>query len=236
MLIFVHGGVPGVTPYCTGPHIWGRCLELFRRDFEIAAVDFESAEFDARIKQSGKAHLVGHDVGGLLALSYALKNPQSVSAVTVVSSVAAAPTGDGVDDEAIAHPPLPLWSRASQAWALERLSYSRQHIDDALLDACVAAAAKQPAASEAFATAMTQAKFDLFEACRGEGVKVPVQVVWGSHDPLGSVDLGLWLFRIVAQRQKVAQFHVVQRTGALPFREEPEAFHQIVASFHEGVS
>jgi pimeloyl-ACP methyl ester carboxylesterase len=234
MLIFIHGGVPGVTPYCTGPHIWGRCLELFRKEFKVQVAGLPEQIDD--MAKGEKAHLVGHDVGGLMALSYALKNPQNVSAVTAVSSVAAAPTGDGVDDEAIAHPPLPLWSRASQAWALERLSYSRQHIDDALLDGCVAAAAKQPAASEAFATALTQAKFDLFEACRGEGLKVPVQVVWGSHDPLGSVDLGLWLFRIVAQRQKVAQFHVVQRTGALPFREEPEAFHQVVAAFHEGIS
>jgi pimeloyl-ACP methyl ester carboxylesterase len=239
MLIFVHGGVPGVTPYVSGPHIWGRCLELFRKEFEVSTVNFAGKDLDSQIEELSKgkkAHLVGHDIGGLVALSCALKNPGVVQAVTAVSSVAAAPTGDGVDDFVLAHPPLPKWSRASQAWALERVSYSRHHIDEALLDACVAAAKAQPAADEKFGMAVTQAKTKLFETFRGEGLKVPVQVVWGSHDPLATVDQGLWLYRLAAQQQRVAQFDVIQRTGALPFREEPEAFHQIVAAFHEGIS
>lgn len=239
MLIFVHGGVPGGAPYCSGAHVWGRCLALFRKEFEVVALDVRSNDFEGQVEElskHGKAHFVGHDLGGLVALSLALRHPGKVRAVTAVSSVAAAPTGDGVEDQVLAHPPLPRWSRASQAWALERLSYSRQHIDDALLDACVAAAKTQPQASAAFAAGVTQARTAFFEACRGEGIKVPVQVVWGSHDPLGSVDLGLWLFRLVAQKQQAAQFHLIHRAGALPFREDPEAFHQVVSAFHEGIS
>jgi len=236
MLIFVHGGIPGVTPYCSGAHIWGRCLSLFEKEFKVHAVNLKGGDVESQVEELSKyekAHLVGHDLGGLVALSFALKYPGKVQAVTAVSSVAAAPTGDGVEDMTLAFPPLPKWSRASQAWALERLSYSRHHIDGALLDACVAAAKTQAQAAENFGAGITQAKTRLFEACRAEGIRVPVQVIWGSHDPLGAVDQGLWLFRILAQQQKASQFHVLHRTGALPFREEPEAFHQIVAAFYE---
>ena len=242
MLIFIHGGVPGVTPYRSGSHIWGRCLAMFRKEFEVLAMDLKGNAFESFtrevkdvLKKHPQAHLVGHDVGGLVALAVALESPELVKAVTAVSSVAAAPTGDGVEDTTLAFPPEPKWSRASQAWALERVSYTRHHIDDALLDGCVAAAKVQPQAADDFGFGVTQAKTKFFEACRGAGVRVPVQVVWGSHDPHGAVDQGLWLYRLAAQKQRVAQFHLLQRTGALPFREEPEAFHQVVAAFHEGI-
>ena len=60
-------------------------------------------------------------------------------------------------------------------------------------------------------------------------------MVWGSHDPLGGLALGLWVFRLLALKQKVAQFHVINRAGAFPFREEPEAFHGVVSAFAESV-
>lgn len=47
---------------------------------------------------------------------------------------------NGVENLSFAHPPAPQWSRAAQRWALEQVSYSHQHIDGALVDACVAAA------------------------------------------------------------------------------------------------
>ena len=235
MLIFLHGGIPGVTPYRSGSHIWGRCLELFPQaralDLRGADVNEMAKEVQSALRDIGPCHLVGHDLGGLVALMVAAEAPQRLRAVTAVASVAAAPTGDSVENLTLAHPPQPLWSRASQRWALERISYSRLHIDDALLDACVKASPQK--VSESFTPALMQAKSRFYEACRGDGIRVPVQVVWGIHDPLGTLDQGLWLFKLLAQRQRAAQFHVINRTGALPFREDPEAFHQIVASCSE---
>jgi pimeloyl-ACP methyl ester carboxylesterase len=80
------------------------------------------------------------------------------------------------------------------------------------------------------------AKARLYELCRERGYPVPAQIVWGTHDPLGSFDQGLWLFRLIAQKQRVAQFHAINRAGALPFREEPEAFHQVVSAFLEALA
>ncbi len=136
-----------------------------------------------------------------------------------------------------AYPPKPLFGCESQRWALERVSYSHHHIDDALLDACVAAAAKQQSVSyaEEFVPSLMKAKSRFYEVCRTEGVKVPCQVIWGSHDPLSTFDHGLWLFRGLAQKQRVSQFHVINRAGALPFREEPVAFRQVLESFADAL-
>jgi pimeloyl-ACP methyl ester carboxylesterase len=239
-MVFIHGGVPGVTPYASGPHIWGPVLEKFPRAVAIETsgqtVDALTQSVRTAIEGKGKCHLVGHDLGGLLAFNVAIDSPQLVSAVSAVASVAASPTGDGVADFTFAYPPKPLWSREAQRWALERVSYSQHHIDGRLLDACVAAAAKQKTvdASE-FTSSLAKAKARFYEVCRTDGIKVPCQVIWGSHDPLATLDHGLWLFRGVAQKQPASQFHVINRAGALPFREEPAAFHQIVAAFSDAL-
>ncbi len=239
MMVFVHGGVPGITPYASGPHIWGP-LPKGALAVEVRGHTVDAMTASVRQAIKGKCHLVGHDLGGLLALNLAIEAPELVSGVTAVASVAAAPTGDGVPNLTLAYPPEPLWSKHSQRWALERVSYSHAHVSDELVNACVSAAGKQSPMTpreyeDEFVPSLMKAKSRFYEVCRSEGVKVPCQVIWGSHDPLTSVDQGLWLFRGLAQKQRAAQFHVINRAGALPFREEPAAFHQVLAAFADAV-
>lgn len=252
-LVLLSGGMPGVTPYCSGPHIWGRSLDALARERDVLAFDLGSAAGEpgadlgidvllghvrATLAALGitRCHVIAHDLAGLIALLLAAESPTLIRGVSVVSSVAAAPSGDGIDNLCFAHPPLPQWSRAAQRWALEQVSYSHQHIDGALLDACVAAAATSSVArDDFFMPSLYAAKASLFEICRGAGVPVPVQTIWGSHDPLGALEQGLALYQIIAARQPATQFHVLNRAGSLPFREEPEAFLQVVRAFGEVV-
>ncbi|RYY94771.1 MAG: hypothetical protein EOO24_24135, partial [Comamonadaceae bacterium] len=224
-MVFLDGAVPGITPYRAGAPLWGRVLERFSQGTSvttlewatIAAHDATTPGFDgalAQVEQAlrhlalGPCHLVAHDVAGLAALHIATSAPDLVAAVTVCSSVAACPTGDGVENLTLAHPPAPAGTRAGQRWAAERLSYSHLHIDDALLDAGagVPAATQAPSAT-AWAGSVARAKNRLFALARAEGVPVPVQLVWGSHDPVAPLDQALWLFRVIAQRQPRTQFH-----------------------------
>lgn len=265
-MVFVQGGVPGVTPWVSGAHVWGDALPRIAGERPIwvvelpgsggtglpagkLTVDLLGAHLGATLTALpiGPCHLVAHELGALLALHLALDAPQLLSGLTVVSSSAAAPTGDGVRNLTLDHPPLPLWTRSSQAWAMKRIVYAHQSVDEALLDACVDAAAaashvevaRRMSAGEhdsVLAPSLLRAKARLFAALRDSGLTVPVQVVWGSHDPLTSVDQGLWLFRAIAARQPTAQFHLINRAGALPFREEPAAFAQVVRAFADGLA
>lgn len=265
-MVFVQGGVPGVTPWVSGAHVWGESLAQSAAGHPVWVIELPgsgptglpagdltvellgahlAATLDAL--DIGPCHLVAHDLAALLASHLALQAPHRFSALTLVSSSAAAPTGDGVRNLVLEHPPLPLWSRDSQRWALDRIVYAHQAVDEALLAACVAAAREVPHVEaarrmsagehdQAFAPSLLRAKARLYAALRDAGIAVPVQVVWGSHDPLTSVDQGLWLFRAIAARQAAAQFHLINRAGALPFREEPAAFAQVVRAFADGLS
>lgn len=265
-LVFLHGGTPGLTPYCSGTHVWGPCLERFADEFPVVAIDLPGAghtpltrggltvdAMAAHVRATlgalgiARCHLVGHDTGGLVALMLACEEPGLAIAVSAVSSTAAAPSGDGVDEIALAYPLTPLWQRHSQRAALESISYAHHHVDDRFLDDCVAAASlpahaeavarmAQGANAESFVPSVMKAKARLFETCRSRGFPVPAQVLWGTHDPLATLDRGLWLFRLLAQKQSASHFHAINRTGALPFREDPQAFHQMVAAFHDGVA
>jgi len=174
-----------------------------------------------------------------------LNHPSRVRSLSIVSSPMSAPTGDSLDDLLFAATPRPLWSRESQAWALERVSYSHAHISDRLLDACVSASEGEPHRQavdymkenfgKVFAPSINRTKGQLWETCRNAGVTMPAQIVWASHDPATTREAGFVLFDVISAKQKATQFHVINRAGSLPFREQPAAFHHIVASFGEGV-
>ena len=263
---FLHGGVPGVTPYCSGAHVWGASLAPFLRERRVLVLDLPGSggtglpgrnapTIDAMVRHLASlidelavrpCQLVGHDVGALVALTLAIERSELVQSVAIIASAAAAPTGDMMQNLALAHPPLPLWSRESQAWALERLSLSHLHIDDALVDACVAAAAGAThrqavealggaAFRKIFVPSVGKAKARFFELARTAGMPVPVQVVWATDDPLTTAEHGLWVFRLVAARQRATQLHLVNRAGSFLFREQPAQFHQLVAAFQDGL-
>jgi pimeloyl-ACP methyl ester carboxylesterase len=264
-VLFLHGGVPGRSLYCSGAHIWAGYLPLAARDRRVVAPDLpgfgdspagtgDPYPFDARARAAlaliealklGPCHVVGHDEGGLVAIAVALAAPASVRSVSIVASPGAAPTGDGIENVALANPPPPAWSRATQAWALERLSYAPHHIDDALLDRCAACAETEAhrhavadggAIARAVAGSAGKVKGEFYARCRDSAFPVPTQIVWGSHDPMTTVEHGRVLYGIIARRQRATQFHLINRSGGFPFREQPQAFHHVVKAFHDGLA
>lgn len=264
--LFLHGGVPGVTPYCSGAHIWGAALDRFAGARQLVVPDLPGSgatpvpsggalTFEALcghvaglVEALGlrSVHVVGHDLAGLAALVLAMDKPALFASISVVASAVAAPQGDSLDDLVFVDPPKPLWSRASQRWALERISHSHFAIDDALVEACVAAGQGAPHRSavelmagdryeRGFAPGAMRAKMRLWELLRNKGLAVPIQLVWGSHDPTTSRERGTVLYDAIAARQTATQFHMVNRAGNLVFRDQPDAFHHVVAAFQDGV-
>ena len=263
--LLLHGGLPGLSPFCGGAHLWGPILgELAKTRWLIvpdmpgsgnsgpakgaltidALVSHTFALLDA--KAGGKpVHIVGHDLGGMVALATAMAAPKRLLSLSIVASNAASPTGDGVENLTLKSPPAPLWSKDSQFWAYDRLSYSHHHIDDDLLEASVAAAKKQghhayaksfesPTDADLF-TSIMKTKSRFFRVGREEGIAVPTQIIWAKNDPLVSVDHGLWLHRIIAAKQRASHFHLINRSGSFPFREQPEEFLRVLTAFQDGL-
>jgi 2-hydroxy-6-oxonona-2,4-dienedioate hydrolase len=263
--VLLHGGSPGISPFCGGSHLWSTIAKRMALDGRVIipdllgsgetdglngplTVDALVAHATALVKATSDkpVHLVGHDLGGMVALQAAIKAPELLASLTIVASSAASPTGDGVEILTLINPPRPALSRESQAWAYDRLSYSHHHIDDALLDASTAAAAHASSKDNAetgganrgdeLQVSIMRAKSQFFRVAREEGVKVPVHVIWAKNDPLVTVDHGFWLYRILAAKQRIAQFNIINRSGSFPFREQPDEFMRVLKAFHDGVT
>jgi pimeloyl-ACP methyl ester carboxylesterase len=264
-VLFLHGGVPGTTLYCSGAHIWADYLPLAARERHVVAPDLpgfgdsapaaEPYTIDGMARTTlslvealklGRIHVVGHDEGGLIAIAMALAAPAAVRSISIVASPTAAPAGDSIENVTLANPPGPAWSRGAQEWALQRMSHEPHHIDAALLDRCVACAAApahRAAASSApgeialaVAVSVAKAKGRFYTACRDGAFPAPAQLVWGADDPMTSVEHGRVLFGIIAARQRATHFHVLNRAGNFPFREDPAGTAHVLGAFHAGLS
>lgn len=264
-VLFLHGGVPGLSLYCSGAHLWSDYLPLAARERQVIAPDLpgfgdsapagEPYGIEAMASTAlgliealklGPCHVVGHDEGGAIAIAMALAAPEALRSITIVASPTAAPSGDSVENLTLAHPPGPRWSRAAQAWALTRMSHDPHHVDAALLDRCVecaeasahrAAAARAPAEIALdLVQSVARAKGQFYTVCRDGAFPVPAQLVWGADDPLTSLEHGRVLYGIIAARQRAAHLHVLNRAGNLPFREDRAAFHHVLTAFHDGLA
>jgi 2-hydroxy-6-oxonona-2,4-dienedioate hydrolase len=261
--LFLHGGLPGISPYCSGAHIWGDAPALFGENRHVVVPDMpgsggtvptESPSVPSLARHVASlltaldlesVDVVGHELGGLIGMTLALDQPARVRSLSVVASPMAAPTADGLDNIVLCAPPEPLWGRESQAWVFERLSYSHTHVTPGLLDACVAAArgpahrrsAEMVAQSQNFLVpSLTKSRHQLWNACRNQGVPVPTQIVWASHDPTTSREQAFILFKTIAAKQSATQMHVINRSGSFPFREQPAAFCHVISAFQAGVA
>lgn len=263
-VMLLHGGRAGLSPIASGAHVFDRVIPLFASGRAVIAPDLpgyggtdlaSTADLDVEKQASfvlalldtlsiDRTHLVGHDLGGFVALWLAITAPKRVRSLSIAASPMCPPTGDGLNDILFDAAPSPLWSRRSQTWAFERVSYSHEHIDAALLDACEQTAGGKPHrdAVDAMRDAQLRRrnfgiaalKGRIWEALR-KGLSVPTQIVWASHDPATTREAGYVLYKVIAEHQGAAQFHLINRAGIFVFREQPAEFARVVAAFQDGV-
>ena len=264
VVVLLHGGRAGLSPIATGAHVFDRVIPLFAAGRAVIAPDLPGyggtdlaspGDLDVEKQASfvlalldalsvERAHLVGHDLGGFVGLWLAIAAPKRVRSLSIAASPMCPPTGDSLDDFLFDTTPLPLWSRRSQTWAFERVSYGHEHVDAALLDACEQAASGKPHLDAVDVMRNEQLchrnfgiaalKGRIWEALR-KGLAVPTQIVWASHDPATAREAGYVLYKVIAEHQGATQFHLINRAGSFVFREQPAEFTRVVAAFQDGV-
>ena len=242
-VLLLHGSGPGTT----GAGAWAATAEGLGPEWRVVAPD--QAGFGATPLPSGSRGglalwvdqaaglmealsiptfaVVGHSMGGAVALAVAAAYPDRVTHVVAVSSMGAPDASLSVDLDALwAAPPGPAGARDM----LSRLLHDQSLVTDA---AVRARAEAMEAGAAAFASLFPEPRQRSFEdltlsAATLAQVRAPVLLVHGAQDrvtPLHTAALPL------LEHLQDVRLHVLGRCGHSPAVEHPDAFQQLLASF-----
>jgi len=269
-IVFIHGVLLADNGFCANARAWELNLPALATDFRVLAFDAlghgrtgaptkdADYSFEGLIRHLQgflsvmgvrRAHLVGHDEGGLTAINLAAADPALVASCTIVDSPTVAPIGDSDTNLTLAGQPAPRYSARSQHWILERQSFTPHHIsvgrylDEAVaitgsseFQDCRRRLAEDPALARQVKRSLNKMRADSFARYANPGVPVPVQLIWGHQDRMSPVAFAQSLFELMAPGQKVTQLRVINQAGYLPFREQASVFNAMLAGFVRALS
>jgi pimeloyl-ACP methyl ester carboxylesterase len=177
-----------------------------RFSLEDAATELAA---DLTERAQGSATIIGHSMGGLVALHLAAHAPHLVSRLVLVDVPAVRVRR----------------SRFSQAGAILRSSFRA----DLAGTAVVASAFLSTGPFLMLAATRATLRADLGEDAQRTGV--PTLLVWGSRDSIVPVETG---HRLAASMPQ-ARLTIMDGIGHQPMWEAPEAFHAVVVPFLQAV-
>lgn len=283
-LVLLHGGMFGGDGFAPSARAWELNLAALSPHFRVLALDTlghggtaapaTATDYtcDAMVAHVlafldaldiPHAHLVGHDHGGLVAATLAMREPARVRSCTLVNGMAVAPAGDGVPNHTLQGMPAPAHAPHSLQWVLRRQSVDPHHVGAGryLQEASEIAAsarfqamraqAQRPDVSLQITRSALGAKVRLFAHLRQHGLAAPTLILWGAQDPMSSFpQVTSWgagrdsnspiaharaLFNLVQARQPMTRLALMNRCGYLPFREQPKVFNDVVGGFVRAV-
>lgn len=157
-----------------------------------------------------RAHVVGHSMGGYIALQMAVRHPEGVLRLVVVDA-AAVPTGRTV---------------LAQSVPLLR---SARNIAPAFLPV-LALDALRAGPLTLMRTARDVVRADIRPALGS--VSAATLIVWGERDHMVPLSVGKVLHQAIPR----SHLHVVEAAGHVPMFEQPQRFSEVVLAFLEGES
>jgi 2-hydroxy-6-oxonona-2,4-dienedioate hydrolase len=209
-------------------------------DYTMAAVVQHAYNF---LKTLGlrNVHPVGHSRGAYLVARLVIEHPELFATCILVDTNTLAP-GISKNETVMANPPLPLLSRESQRWVLQRYSFGHEHITEEWLDAMMRVAAL-PKYREAvrkmeevglrttrFLPHLARQKDETLGIIRDRGLGKPTLLAWSYQDPTATIDQGYALFDLITRSTPDARMYIYNRSGHFSYREHPAEFNEMLRS------
>ena len=236
-VVFVHGLGGTLTT-------WSLNLPAFAARFRICALDLVGAGDSAKPAidysvpaQAGllarfldaldwrRVSIVGHSLGGAVALAFAGSHPGRVERLVLVDSAGLGPEIDRTVVELIRSGPTPENLRAELARFFADPGLVQQALVEQLYQQRLQPGAQEALTSTANAAfANGQQRIDLRDIL--EGLNIPVLVVWGEADAVIPV-----AHAQEARRASQSRLEVFTGSGHCPHIERADAFNQLVQSF-----
>ena len=192
------------------------------------------------------AHLVGHSRGALAALRVAQDYPGLAKSLVLMDTNTVAPNDPSLGYQSFygeverKTPPGPP-SLETVRVEPEANSYGNAHLTANFLDRMLKIARLPKTAEGAelmktlfmstFQPSLDRTKAEALGALEAHGSPVPTLIIWGFNDPSAPLVLGHRLMEIVSAKTPQTEMHVLNQAGHYSFREQPEAFHQILSAF-----
>ena len=207
-------------------------------DYSMQAMVQHLADF-IRVLNLERVHVVGQSRGAMAAVALAIHHPERVASCTIVNTSTLAP-GIGLNEVANAGCPYPPGTEEAIRWSPIRgaSEYSKEFLDK-LIDVW-----RLPKYQEScrkmedeglklrrFVPELAKLKIELLERIANKGIGRPTQVIWGANDPSATLDRGLSLFQLIAQREKDVDLTVINNAKHHPFREHPDHFNALLRGF-----
>lgn len=233
-----------------GSKVWGPLARALKNDFHVVAVDLPGFGLSDRGNKlytpdnyeklvhavvqtytKGPIKLVGHSLGGAIALRYAQRHPEVVERMILVD--AAGMLHRSVYVEFLAriglswvqnfYPTLDGRYDALEDWVRDALGWvEAQPVDADIILASEQAREKLLQADPVKIAGLALVLENFAETLRT--VPTPTLVVWGQNDNVSPVRVG----RLIASRLYNARLTVMPGSWHSPMSDNPDAFHRLV--------
>ncbi len=182
----------------------------------LAAVDLLGLE---------RFHLVGHSMGGAIALELCRDHPDRIERAAVIAPVCHHPRRPAMARPGLHRVARVLPRRLLVRLTLEKLFVNRSLVDRRLVDEYARTAARPDyylnlalLARHFFSPALDTMVDSLSD------IRTPMTVIWGEHDPWLSIRRG----RALAATLPHCVLHVIPGTGHMPHQERPDLVNPLL--------
>lgn len=203
------------------------------RGHSFADLDRALDEVVARHARGGRAHVVGHSLGGAVSLNFAHRHPDRVDRLVLVDAagillmnlLAMTPERVALPEVGIAGVDRVMRRVDARVngWGRSLVGRIDNNVD---LGRWLK---RNPAVRHALLGPHTQVnaaiglmEHDFSEAVRE--VRAPTTLIWGADDPVAPVRTG----RALAARMNDARLHVIDHTGHVPMNQRPVEFQALL--------
>jgi pimeloyl-ACP methyl ester carboxylesterase len=184
-----------------------------------------------------QASLVGHSLGGAIALRIAIEHPEWIDRLVVVDS---AGLGDspGLFLKLLRLPLVGEWllspGRAKTRQALKLYFHDESLVTEELVDLNYKLIS-QPGAKRAYLSTVRNAitasgsdsSLQTLVTARLHKITAPTLVIWGKEDRIASADHA----QVAAKNIRNAEIYLIPEAGHNPMAERPERFNQALLDF-----
>ena len=188
------------------------------------------------------AHLAGHSRGGYAVTRVALEHPEVVRTLTII------------DSSTLMTPPNPIydeWARQAAnipdpreqiRYQVTANSFRGDHVSERQIDVALEILDLQK--TKDVIGRMDDGLRDQFKAdlvarqpethawIRDGGIKCPTLVIWAFNDPSATMEhCGIPCMQLILPSVPNSQMHIVNEAGHYCYREQPEAFEDVLITF-----